>query len=47
MPPKKGGKKKKKKSKKKAKNEFVALIYNIPEYEVFFFKFKIIRILNW
>jgi len=35
MPPKKG-KKKGKSKKKKAKNEFVALIYNIPEYEVIY-----------
>ena len=32
----KKGKKSKKTKKKKAKNEFVALIYNIPEYEVFY-----------
>ena len=34
MPP--NGKKSKKTKKKKAKNEFVALVYNIHEYEVFY-----------
>ena len=44
MPPK--GKKKKKTKKKKAKNEFVALIYNIPEYEVYIYILIIFRIPN-